>query len=342
MMKSRFQIGNIVYELTDACNQCCRFCYNYWRDGSSAIAAPSDALARKTLRKLLSQAAVGTISFSGGEPMLLKNIHDLAMYARLRGSNVNILTNGTLLTPDALANFESLGVGAIQIPLLSADSGIHDYLTSLPGSWEKARTALWRAATLMPQGAYAVLVITKLNAPGVSDTLKLIRDLGVRNVMVNRFNVGGNGIRNSDELALDPAALSQAFADVESFAADHPDMRFVSGVCTPVCVVDTSAYPHILFTGCSTDLNRRPVTVSWRGDVRFCNHSPHVLGNIYDRPVGEILSDPEVTARYAVVPEKCTSCAHLKFCNGGCRAASEQLYGTFALPDPILTSGAGV
>ena len=341
MKKSRFQIGNIVYELTDACNQCCRFCYNYWRDGSAPIEAPSEATARKTLRKLLSQASVGTISFSGGEPMLLGNIHDLAMYARLRGSSVNILTNGTLLTPEALVNFESLGVGAIQIPLLGAESTLHDYLTSLPGSWEKARTALWRAATLMPKVAYAVLVITKLNAPAVAATLKLICDLGVKNVMVNRFNIGGRGIGNSEELAMDIPTLRQAFADVESFAAAHTDMRFVSGVCTPVCLMDTAAYPHILFTGCSTDLNRRPVTVSWRGDVRFCNHSPHVLGNIYERPIGEILSDPAATARYTVVPEKCSACPSLKFCNGGCRAASEQLFGTLALPDPILTSGSG-
>lgn len=339
-MKDRFQIGNIVFEMTDSCNQCCRFCYNYWRDGSHPIAAPDPSTARRTLRKLLSQASVGTISFSGGEPLLVNNIHDLVMFARLRGSNVNILTNGTLLTTDSLANFESLGVGAIQIPLLSADREIHDYLTSLSGSWDKARTALWRVAALMPKAAYAVLVITKVNAPGVSDTLKLIRDLGVRNVMVNRFNIGGNGIRHSEELMMDLPTLKRAFADVEAFAAEVGDMHIVSGVCTPTCLVDPSAYPHIRFSGCRTDLSLRPVTVNWTGDVRFCNHSPHVLGNIYDRPLGEILSDPSEAARYAVVPEKCASCAHLKFCNGGCRAASEQLYGTFDRPDPILRDSA--
>jgi len=337
-MKSRFQIGNIVYELTEACNQCCRFCYNYWRDGSSPVASPEPAMARRTLRKLLSQATVGTISFSGGEPMLLGNIHDMALEARLRGSYVNILTNGTLLTDDAVAIFMSLGVGAIQIPLLSADSGIHDHLTSLPGSWEKARAALCRVVAAMPQGAYAVLVITKVNAPGVTDTLQLIRSLGVRNVMVNRFNIGGMGIRNAGELTMDIATLKQAFGDVEVFAAAHRDMNIVSGVCTPACLLDPAEYPHVRTSGCSTDFSHRPVAVSWSGDVRFCNHSPYVLGNIYERPIGEILTDPAVTARYAVVPEKCSGCGRLAICNGGCRAASEQLYGTFSLPDPIVSA----
>lgn len=335
-MKERLNIGNIIFEMTDACNQCCRFCYNYWRDDISPISRPDPAKTRRTLRKLLSQATVGTVSFSGGEPMLLGNIHDMAMFARLRGCNVNVLTNGTLLTEDAIANFVSLGVGAIQIPLLSADAGIHDYLTSLPGSWEKAWVALGKVAAAMPQGAYAVLVITRVNAPGVAGSLQLIHDLGVRNVMVNRFNIGGNGIRNSEELKMDLATLSRAFADVESFAASHREMHIVSGVCTPVCLLDPADYPHILFSGCSTDLSRRPVAVSWRGDVRFCNHSPHVLGNIYYRPIAEILSDPSATARYAAVPEKCRTCPSLKMCNGGCRAASEQLYGTFDIPDPIL------
>ena len=337
-MPSGFPISNIIFEVTDACNQCCRFCYNYWRDAGSPIAAPDAALARKSLRKLLSQAVVGTVSFSGGEPLLLGNIHDLVMAARLRGSNVNILTNGTLLTSDALVNFESLGVGAIQIPLLSADSSIHDSLTSLSGSWAKARTALWKVATLMPERAYAVLVITKLNAPSVAETLGLIRDLGVRNVMINRFNVGGMGIRHYRELVLGPEILRQAFADAEAFAAANRDMHFVSGVCTPACLMNTADYPHILFSGCSTDLSRRPVAVSWRGDVRFCNHSPVVLGNIYDRPIGEILTDPEITARYATVPPKCAACPSLKLCNGGCRAASEQVYGSFDIPDPVLSS----
>ena len=331
----RFPIGNIVFELTGACNQCCRFCYNYWRDGSAPIPPPDPSRARKTLKKLLSQASVGQISFSGGEPLLLPNIHDLVLQARFRGSAVNVLTNGTLLTPEALENFLSLGVGALQVPLLSADAAVHDALTSLPGSWEKALDAL-RQAGKAGIGA-AVVVITRVNAPGVGETLSLIRECGVRTVMVNRFNIGGNGILNARDLVPDRKLLQAAFGEIEAFAAAHPDMHFVSGVCTPLCLLDTAPYPHIRFSRCSTDLSGRPVTVNWEGDVRFCNHSPRVLGNIYDRPVGDILSDPEINALYSPVPEACGKCALLGRCGGGCRAASEQVYGTFSAQDPILT-----
>ena len=80
------------------------------------------------------------------------------------------------------------------------------------------------------------------------------------------------------------------------------------------------------------------MTVNYSGEVRFCNHSPKVLGNIFDRPISEILSDDGVRDWYSAVPEKCASCALLPRCAGGCRAASEQVFGTFAHEDPILSA----
>ena len=333
------RIDNLVFEVTGTCNQCCRFCYNYWRGAGTSIPAPDPSLARKTLKRLLSQTSVGSLSFSGGEPLLLPNIHDLVLHARFKGCRVNVLTNGTLLTDDTLANFRSLGVGAIQIPLLSADASVHEFLTGLPGSWEKALGALRRTGEA-GIGA-AVLVITRVNAPGIGETLPLLRDCGIRTVMVNRFNIGGNGIRNAGELVPDRKTLQEAFGAVEAFAAAHPSIRFVSGVCTPLCLLDTAPYPHIRFSRCSTDLSGRPVTVHYNGDVRFCNHSPRILGNIYSRPIGDILSDPETNAWYTPVPEACEKCALLSRCGGGCRAASEQVYGTFSAPDPILEATKG-
>ncbi len=330
------RIDNLVFELTEACNQCCRFCYNYWRDGQTPLRNPDPSLARKTLKKLLSQASVGTLAFSGGEPMLLPSVHDLALRARFKGCRVNVLTNGTLLTPDAVENFKSIGISAIQIPILSADPAVHDALTGLPGSWEKATAAASNVVRALPEAACSVLVITRENAPGIPETLALLRDLGIKRVMVNRFNLGGMGLRNQSDLSLDRTALQKAFADVESFAAANPAMRFVSGVCTPLCVLDPAPYPHIRFTWCSTDFSRRPVAVSFTGDVRFCNHSPHVIGNIYQRSLEEILTDPATVARYSAVPDHCRNCALFPRCNGGCRAASEQAYGSFALPDPVV------
>lgn len=333
-MKPR--IDHLVFELTEACNQRCRFCYNYWRDGR-AVAPPDFSLARKTLKRLFSQTGIGNLSFSGGEPMTVPRVLDLVLLARLKGASVNLLTNGTLLTDGDIASLRDLGVGAVQIPVLSADPRTHEELTGLPGSWKKATEALRLVAREMPGRACAVLVITKANASVIPETLDFLQDMGVTSVMVNRFNLGGTGLQHAGELVLDRAGLARAFADVETFAAAHPAIRFTSGVCTPLCLLDPAAYPHIRFTSCSIDLSRRPVTVNYKGEVRFCNHSPRVLGNLYDRPIDEILSDPAVMAAYQGVPEPCAACPKWSRCNGGCRAAAEQVYGSFAAIDPVLS-----
>ena len=332
----RTRIDNLVFELTQACNQRCRFCYNYWRDGSTALPPPDPRLCRRTLKRLLGQASIGTISFSGGEPTLMPGFIDLALTCRFKGTKVNILTNGTLIGEEDIRNLREIGIGAIQVPLLSADPAVHEYLTGLPGSWEKAVNTIKAVSRIIPGNAFAVLVITKVNAPGVLETLELLHSLGVTGVMVNRFNLGGMGLGNRDELVLSKDELHDAFATVDAFAASHPRMRFTSGVCTPICLLNPSKFRHIQFTFCSTDFNLRPVAMDFKGDVRFCNHSPKVLGNIYERTLADILADPAAIEYYNAVPERCAGCKYLHPCNGGCRAASEQVHGTFAAVDPVL------
>lgn len=334
-MGEKLNLGHLVFELTEACNQNCRFCYNHWRPDGSLPA--DDRLAARTLKRLLKQAAIGSISFSGGEPSLLKNIHDLALKCRFKGCGVNVLTNGTLVSDDDIAIFKSIGINALQIPLLSSDPAVHDYLTGLAGSWEKAchtiRTAI---SVLGPEHYAAVLIVTAKNLDGIAETLNLYQKMGVKTVMVNRFNLGGNGLSNRDELSLSRKELCSAFKIISDFSLCNPEMAFVSGVCTPVCLMDPLDFPGIRFTSCSTDIKNRPVTVSFKGNVRFCNHSPFVLGNIWEKDIREILENRSVMERYSSVPIECNGCKLFARCKGGCRAASEQVYGTFDRIDPII------
>ena len=55
--------------------------------------------------------------------------------------------------------------------------------------------------------ASSVLVITKANVSGIPETPDFLKTMGVNAVMVNRFNMGGTGLRHVRELALDRATL---------------------------------------------------------------------------------------------------------------------------------------
>lgn len=328
----------VVFELTDACNQACKFCYNYWKgeEGHAAPEPPKFRMARRTLSRLLKEATVGSLSLSGGEPMLMPHIHDLALRARFTGANVNLLTNGTLLGDDDVAIFNDIGLGAIQIPILATDPNLHDYTTGLKGSWQRAVGAAKRVCATKSDWLVPVLILSKLNAHQAEELLRFYHsEFGAKRAMVNRFNIGGLGLRNAAELNLSQRELKELFGRVDMVAGEL-GMTIQSGVCTPVCVLDPLDYPNIRFSHCSTDLSTRPLTINYRGDVRFCNHSPRVLGNIHQTPLAQIISQSQESGYFDSVPSRCEGCGLWSRCKGGCRAASEQLYGTFDQVDPIL------
>lgn len=341
MSSSKYHLPHLVYELTDACNQSCKFCYNYWKGAESPVKpdAPDFRLARRTLRCVLREAAVGSVSFSGGEPMLMPRIHDLALAARFTGANVNILTNGTLLKASDVAIFENLGIGAIQIPILSTDAALHDQTTGLKGSWQRAVEAARMVSEKKQERLVPVLIMSRLNAHQVEDIIRFYHDeFGSKRAMVNRFNVGGLGLHNCTQLTLSTKELRECFARLDRVAGQL-GMTLQSGVCTPICVLNPEEYPNIRFSHCSTDLSQRPLTINYRGEVRFCNHSPRVLGNIYQTPLAEIISHSQKEGYFDSVPSHCQGCKVWDRCKGGCRAASEQLYGSFERVDPILSIG---
>ena len=299
------------------------------------MAAPDFSLTKKSLQTLLQQAEVSSISFSGGEPLLVPRLFDLILKARFAGSNVHLLTNGTLLTDDTIGYCRDLGVEMIQIPILAPDAELHDSITGLAGSWQRAvatarKIARWDSSRLIP-----VFILSALNISHILPTLELYRDLGVKHIMFNRFNVGGLGIQHWKALRLTTQQLQDTFAAASRFLVEN-NMVANSGVCSPICILDPKHYPGIRFAHCNTDVSHRPITVNYRGDVRYCNHSPRVLGNIHREPLSQILTQATASGYFDSVPDVCAQCSLWSRCRGGCRAASEQLYGRFDLADPIL------
>jgi radical SAM protein with 4Fe4S-binding SPASM domain len=338
--RKRVDIGIIIFELTDACNQSCRFCYNHFKGCNSEykVEAPNFRMARRTLRRLLSEARVGQISLTGGEPTLLPRIHDIVLLARAKGANVALLTNGTLLTEDDIAIYKDLGLAAIQIPILSHRSERHDHITMLEGSWERAMRSAKSIVTQNPKWLTPVFILSRLNIDDIEPTLDLYASLGVKQIMLNRFNIGGLGRKYAEELNLSHEELRDAFSRANRKLVEL-GMYAHNGVCTPMCLLNPKEYSNISFSYCTTDLAMRPLTINYRGDVRFCNHSPRVMGNIHQEPLTTILQREAENKYFDTIPTPCDKCELWERCRGGCRAASEQLYGTFDRVDPILEIG---
>jgi radical SAM protein with 4Fe4S-binding SPASM domain len=207
-------------------------------------------------------------------------------------------------------------------------------MTQVPGSWEKSLRSIKEIISLGAKVA-GVIVITKYNIKHIKESVLQLADLRVNYIMLNRFNLGGRGIEKFGNLQLDKPQLNRAFAEANEVGRSL-SIPITSNVCTPLCLVNPENYPHIKFAACSPDIDRKPLTLDILGNLRICNHSPVIMGNIYKEKLSDILSSDYALSWYTV-PDYCSECKIFDKCYGGCRGASEQIGRSLRDVDPVLT-----
>jgi len=326
----------LVFETTSVCNLNCRYCYNIWkRPGAEDIPKNSYKQARKTLKRFFKIADVDQITFTGGEPFLAERFSELVLFARMKKKQVAIISNGNKATREDYKTMLSLGVGLFEFPIHSYKSEVHDFLTQVKGSWQKVLQSV-KDVQELKGSIVAVIVITKANFEHIDKTLAFIQSLGLKRVMLNRYNIGGTGIKHIKELATTKEELNHAY-ELANKTGKELNLTLSSNVCTPLCLLNPKDYQNIAFTSCSSGILNKPLTLDIEGNMRICNHSPIVIGNIYKNTFDEILKTPYTKQWVDIVPDFCKTCEIFDNCLGGCRAASEQLGLSLEHVDPILT-----
>ena len=288
----------------------------------------------RTLKTLFRQARVSHVTFSGGEPFLSERFLELVLACRMRRKTVTVVTNGCCASEADYRSLMDIGVGLFEIPFLSRLPEIHDQLTRKDGSWKKALKSMEILKDLKAS-VVAVVVLTTVNFHDLGETLEFLKERGITQVMLNRFNVGGSGIREWKHLSLSPRYLKRAFAVAESKAVAL-QLSISANVCIPYCILEPHEFPHLIMFSCSSRIEERPITLDAAGNIRLCNHSPVILGNIHKVHLREILQNPYLSHFALTVPKTCIGCRRFSKCQGGCKAAGEQLWGNLEEGDPIL------
>ena len=323
-----------IIELTPACNLRCIHCYNHWKSGNEGVTIPKDSYQKafRLLNFLIRHTTVENIVFTGGEPTLGERFIELVLHSKLEGMHVTVITNGN--GPETIyRQLAQLQTDQVEVSIHSARKENHDRITGIPGSWDKAIATLH----FMLENKIKVtpiIVVTAINYADVPDTVRYFYEMGIRQIMVNRYNMGGAGLKQ-DQLSATAPQLRQVFTEINQFAADHP-IRIVSGVCTPFCLLNPEDYPNIGFGTCSGYVYQRPLTFDLEGNLRLCNHSPIIAGNIYRQSFEQIFSSDYVSEWNNLKIEHCQTCKLLTACKGGCRAASEQTGRSLQHVDPIV------
>lgn len=333
----KMQLSHIAFETTDACNLDCVYCYNIWKtDRVRRESFNSYKHAIAALKQAFAQADIRQVAFTGGEPFLSERFSEVILFCRMEGKQVTVISNGTMGTDKAYRELLKLGVGLFEFPVHSFDASTHDRMTRLKGSWEKSVGSI-RGIIKAGGRVVPVVVITRHNVEHLGRTLDFIHSLGCDRIMLNRYNIGGEGCKAPMDVSATAQQLRRAFS-VANEKALEKNLHLTANVCSPVCLLNPDDYPLIGFGHCSFDPLHRPVTLDIRGNGRLCNHSPVVAGNIHQQPFRDILYSDYSLSWETAVPELCQPCSHWSVCKGGCRAASEQCFGILHREDPIVTN----
>ncbi|HVP57275.1 MAG TPA: SPASM domain-containing protein, partial [bacterium] len=72
------------------------------------------------------------------------------------------------------------------------------------------------------------------------------------------------------------------------------------------------------------------------GNLRMCNRSKIILGNLVEQSFNEIARSPEVGEFGDAVPTFCRDCQLATSCAGGCKADAMSAFGDLTRPDPYV------
>lgn len=334
-MKS--ELNNIIFEITQDCNLNCKYCYNIWKADISLATTTKQSYktALNTIKRLLKTSNLKSITFTGGEPTLSERFMEIVLFCRLKGLEVTVISNGNNYTKDDYKLLIDMGVSLFEFPFLSFDAQIHDSLTRTPDSWNKVMKSI-KDVLLLKGNVTGVIVITKENYKHIDKTLQNLFDLGIDSVMLNRFNIGGEGIHQQKYILPTKEELHEAFSLANLFAQNH-SVQLSSNVCTPWCILNPKLYPNIFFVDCANSYQDKPITVDFEGNLRICNHSPKVIGNIHTHDLAKLLDNEYINSWETIIPDYCKPCSLFENCKGGCRGASEQMGFSITEVDPIVS-----
>ncbi len=126
-------------ELTSRCNLRCIHCYiNRPADDSAESAAELTAREWKDQIDAMADRGCLWLLLTGGEPLLRPDFFEIFEHAKRKGIFVTVFTNGTLVMPELAKQFADLPPLSVEITIYGAEPGIHDRITGMAGSFERA------------------------------------------------------------------------------------------------------------------------------------------------------------------------------------------------------------
>jgi len=319
----------LLAELTYRCPLKCPYCSN-----PLELARFRHELDTPTWQRVLDEAAalgVVQVHFSGGEPLVRRDLAELVRHARRLDLYSNLSTGATLADEPALERLKQAGLDALQISLLDSTPDGNDALAGA-ASFEKKLRAIEFAARLEFPVTLNV-VLHRRNLDSVDEIIDLAYRLNVARLELAHTQFTGWAFRNRAHLMPTRDQVARA-AEAVARARRRP--------AGPEIVHVLPDYFQQFPKACLHGWGRVFLTVAPDGAVLPCQTARDIPGfkfpNVRDAPLEAIWFQAPAFQRFRGtdwMPEPCRSCERREIDFGGCRCQAFLLAGDPAATDPV-------
>ncbi len=331
----------IAWELTNACNLACIHCR------ASAIKDPapdelSTAEAKHFVDELIEYKPI--IILTGGEPLLRKDVYDIAQYASGHGLRVVLATNGTLLTPDIARHLKEVGIQRVSISIDGSTKETHDIFRGEPGAFDGAI----RGIEMLKNESISFQInttITKRNLTQIPNIYDLALELGASALHIFLLVPTGRGEEiESEEIP------PQEYERVLNWFYDKSRTSSIQlkATCAPhyfrimrqraksegIKITRETHGLEAMTKGCLGGSGF--CFISSTGNVYPCGYLPALAGNIRQKPFKIIWEKSKVFNELrdpGMLKGKCGDCEYRAVC-GGCRARAYASTGDYLEEEP--------
>jgi 12,18-didecarboxysiroheme deacetylase len=341
----------VVWNVTRRCNLKCVHCYAHAKgmDYDNEMSTRQG----KELIDDLAQFGAPVILFSGGEPLVRKDLPELAGYAGENGMRAVISTNGTLIRSKTARILKDIGLSYVGISL-DGMKEINDRFRGVTGAFQSALEGI---KNCQDAGIKVGLrfTINKFNVNEIPHIFNLIEEMDIPRVCFYHLVYAGRGT----DLVKEDLTHADTRAAVDLIINETRRLHEI-GKPKEVLTVDNHADgPYLYLRLRQEDPERAQEVlellqwnegnnsgrgigcVSWDGEVypdQFWRHCS--LGNVRQRPFSEIWTDTsnpllkKLKEKKKHVKGRCATCRWLDICAGNFRVRAEATTGDLWAPDP--------
>lgn len=341
----------VVWNTTQRCNLNCIHCYaradnkNYLNELTTEQG--------KELINDLAEFEVPVLLFSGGEPLMRRDLFELAGFAKDRGLRIVLSTNGTLITKETAEKLKKTGFAYVGISLDGME-GTNDYFRAQKGAYDAAVKGI---RNCISSGVKTGLrfTLTKRNLVDAYNIFDLIDKEQIPRVCFYHLVYSGRAA----DLMLEDLSHEDTRIFIDSMIKKVEDLN-KNGREVEVLTVDNhSDAPYIYQKLLKEDPKKAQEAldlfkmnggnssgsgigcVDFNGYVhadQFWHH--YSFGNVLKSRFSEIWSDETepllkgLRNRKKLLKGRCASCGYLDICNGNFRVRAEAAHQDIWAPDP--------